>query len=210
MMHCWTPSVKSIYITKSVNVIETVTDNFDSSIYPSGLLIQTLEGAGHASEHYAWIVWDAAYRPDAAPDFVIRSLAFLHHRGLVQGSADLGRYGVFGIVSPDKIPAKVLPVLNRSETSRKIRAMFIRLELWLRIRVVGAGIGSRMRFGHSQIREKMRHRLWSHALSPIGVNRQLAFNDTLLFARLRGQTLGQNRAFPFHHHPADNEATEDI
>jgi hypothetical protein len=67
-----------------------------------------------------------------------------------------------------------------------------------------------MQLAHPQIRQQTNQRLRTHRRSPLGVQRQLFFHDSLPLAGLFHQEGRQVRAFPISDHPFHHAAAENI
>ena len=111
---------------------------------------------------------------------------------------------VLGVVPGEEGVAVRAGVLDRAEARRERRAVFQRLELGLRERVVVGDVRARMGLGHAQVGQEQRHEFRGHGGPAVGVNRELLATDSLPAARLADEPLGERGALPMGHHPADH------
>ena len=71
-------------------------------------------------------------------------------------------------------------------------------------------VGPAMRLRDPQVGEQERHGLRGHRRPPVRMDRELVPTDPLAGAGLVDEPLGQRRALPVGHHPADHVPTEDV
>jgi len=114
------------------------------------------------------------------------------------------------VIPTKKSLAECTAVLQASETVRELRPILQRAELALGVRVVVRDVRPTMRLGHPQIGQQKSHRFAGHGGATIGVQRELAWTNSLLLATLLDQSFREFSAFPQRHHPARDVAAEQI
>jgi len=117
---------------------------------------------------------------------------------------------VLTVVPREEAAAKAPGILSRAEPFGKVRAIFERLKLRFRIRVVIGRMGPRVSFGDAQIRQEERHGLRRHTRPSVGVDRELIFLDSLFLTGFLDQLRRQNSRLSMSHHPAGDITAEDV
>ena len=115
---------------------------------------------------------------------------------------------MLGVVPGEENVTEAARVLDRSEAVGKVGAVLHRLELRLGEGIVVRDVGPRVGLGDPEIREQKRHGLRFHRGPAIGMQRELAPQDSLTGAALLDKFLRQQRAFVVGDHPPDDVPAE--
>src|SRR4051794_10867976 len=113
-------------------------------------------------------------------------------------------------IPTEEVAAERARVLDRVKALWEPRAVLERLELRLRVWVVGRGVGPIVRLGHAEIGQEKRDRLAGHRAAAVGVHRQRPGRDLLLLTGLSDQLLGELVALARLDGPADGVAAKDV
>ena len=99
------------------------------------------------------------------------------------------------VVPGEERLAESAGVLNRAEAIRELGTVFQRPELTFRIGIIVGRVRPAVRLGDTEIGQQESDGLAAHGRTPVGVYRELAWENDLLFTRFLDQLAGEPRAF---------------
>src|ERR1019366_5086646 len=117
---------------------------------------------------------------------------------------------MFAVIPFEESAAESLGVLDGAEAIRELGLIFAGFGEAFGEGVVVGGVRPAVRFGHAQVGEQEGGGLGFHGGSPVGVERELAGRDVMLFDRIEEQWLEQGDALGVGDLKREKPSAEDV